>query len=253
VHASAGLDLTMISHQDDVEVPLNGSIPFADYLTGVHGSSAIMAALFRRERTGLGEEIDIAMTEVMFNVQAFELQEYQHPEPVSRILYRALQAKDGCFVVTPLSAKNFRDLIKSVGHPEWADKFPLRGPDFAINWRKLMDALEEWAIDRTADECEQTIREGGCPVAKYCTVLEALQSEQSVYRNSVIEMDDGAGKFLVPNTPLRMKHSDASLKPTVAALGQDNEAILKTWLDMSSEKIDQLTAQGVLYKPKARS
>ncbi|PCI48731.1 MAG: carnitine dehydratase [Moraxellaceae bacterium] len=253
VHASAGLDLTMISHQEGVDIPLNGSIPFADYLTGVHGATAIMAALFRRERTGQGEEIDIAMADVIFNVQAFELQEHQHPLPVDRLIYRALSAKDGYFVVTPLSEKNFKDLIKSVGHPEWAEEIPLRGPDFASNWRKLMDALEEWAVDRTAAECEKIISAGGCPVAKYQTVLEALQSEQSLHRGSCVEMNDGCGSFLVPNTPLRMKQADASIKSKVSTLGQDNESILQAWLDMSANEIDSLTQQGVLFKPKPRS
>ena len=253
VHASAGLDLTMVSHQDDQGTPLNGSVPFADYLTGVHGTTAIMAALFRRERTGQGDEIDIAMADVIINIQAFELQETQHPLPVDRILYRPLKAKDGLFVVTPLSGKNFRDLINAVGHPEWAEEMPLDGPDFALNWRKLLDAVEVWATDRTAEECEQIISAGGCPVARHRSVLDALQSEQSLYRGNRIEMDDGGGKFYVPNTPLRMRNSEASLKPTTPTLGQGNESILKNWLDMSADEISNLTKKGILFKPKKRT
>ena len=253
VHASAGLDLSMISHQDDKNAPLNGSVPFADYLTGVHGTTAIMAALFRRERTGKGDEIDIAMADVIINIQAFELQESQHPLPVDRLTYRSLKAKDGRFVVTPLSGKNFRDLINAVGHPEWAEEMPLDGPDFSANWDKLLSAVEEWAADRTADEVEQIISAGGCPVAKHRSVLEALQTEQSIHRGNGIEMDDGGGSFIVPNTPLRMRESESRLKPTVATLGQGNESVLKIWLNMAADEITDLTQKGVMFKPKPRA
>jgi len=66
-------------------------------------------------------------------------------------------------------------------------------------------------------------------------------------------MNDGCGSFLVPNTPLRMKQADASIKSKVSTLGQDNESILQAWLDMSANEIDSLTQQGVLFKPKPRS
>ena len=250
IHASAGLDLTMISHQDGMELPLNGSVPFADYMTGVHGTTAILAALFRRERTGRGEEIDIAMADVIFNIQAYELQESQHDKPVPRQKYRALRAKEGFFVVNPLSPKNFLDLVNAVGHPEWLQKYPLNTPERVENWGKLMNALEEWASSRTATECEQIIREGGCPVAKFNTVLEALQSEQSQYRKSGVEIDDGAGPFLVPNTPLRMNESEARIKSTVPELGADNHALLSSWLELSDRRISELEAEGVLCKPE---
>ena len=130
---------------------------------------------------------------------------------------------------------------------------PLDGPDFALNWRKLLDSVEVWATDRTAEECEQIISAGGCPVARHRSVLEALHSEQSLYRGNRIEMDDGGGKFYVPNTPLRMRNSEASLKPTTPTLGQGNESILRNWLDMSADEISKLTEKGILFKPKKRT
>ena len=252
IHASAGLDLAMISHQDGMERPLNGSIPFADYITGVHATTAIMAALFRRERTGKGEELDIAMTEVIYNVLAYELQEAQHHEPVPRAKYKALRAKDEYFVVNPLSPKNFIDLVNAVGHPEWLEKYPLHVPERTANWEKLMVEIENWASDRTAAECEQIIRDGGCPVARFRTVDEALAEEQAKFRHSGVEIDDGGGTFIVPNTPLRMNDAEARIKEKVSMLGDDNSTILRDWLGMSDGEIAELTEAGVLHQPEQR-
>ena len=252
IHAAAGLDLTIVEHQTSIDTPVNGSVPFADYTTGVHGATAIMAALFRRERIGEGDEIDVAMADVIFNMQCFELQEAQHPEPVPRTVYRALKAKDGYFVVNPLSAKNFKDLTQAVNHPEWIEKYPLDNKDFAKNWDQLMLAIEDWAQDRSADECEQIIRDGGCPVAKFRTVLEGLQSEQSQYRGSGVVMNDGVGDFLVANTPLRMNAAEASIKPSAPDLGEGNESVLRKWLGMSDDELATLSESGILYKRKPK-
>lgn len=252
IHASSGMDLAMLDYQDGMERPLNGSLSFADYMTGVHATTAITSALFRRERTGHGEELDIAMTEVVFNVMAYELQKMRHPEPMAQIKYRAIKAKEGYFVVNPFSAKNFRDLVTALGHPEWLEIYPLNVPNWLENWDKLMGEVEKWAQDYSAEECETLIRDSGCPVARFRTLEEAMLDDQAEFRESSVEINDGAGSFLVPNTPLRMNHAEARIRDHVPELGQDNEAILGKWLGMSKTDIDALTEDGVLIQPAPR-
>ncbi|HAK63050.1 MAG TPA: carnitine dehydratase [Alphaproteobacteria bacterium] len=251
IHAAAGLDMAMMSWQQDNTKPLNGSVPFADYMTGVHGNAAIVAALFRRERTGKGEEIDIAMTEVIYNALTNELQEAKMGAAGSRLLYRAIRAKDGLFVVNPLSPNNFADLCKSCGHPEWLEKYPLMTPERQQNWINLLNAVEEWAKDRTAAECEEIISAGGCPVGRLRRVEEALDEPQAQFRQSAVEIEDGAGSFTVANTPLRLCDSESRIREHVPFLGENNAEILCDVLGLKQGELTALIEEGVVQKERA--
>ncbi|HEX4888904.1 MAG TPA: CoA transferase [Alphaproteobacteria bacterium] len=251
IHAYAGLDLAMMTWQEDKDKPINGSVPFADYMTGVHGNAAIMAALFRRERTGKGEEIDIAMTDVIFNALTNELQEANFKTAGARLVYRALKAKDGMFVVNPLSPNNFADLSRSCGHPEWPAKYPLQVAERVQNWINLLNEVEAWAKDRTVAEVEQIIREGGCPVARLNRVEDAMQEPQSLFRQCAVEIEDGAGSFTVANTPLRMCDSESRIREHVPFLGENNAEILSGLLGVSQAEFEKLVQDGVVQKEKA--
>lgn len=247
IHAASGYDLAVMSYQDHLDRPLNGANATADYLAASLAMGAISAALLKRERTGKGEEIDIAMTEVMQNILAYEIHELQFKAERQRPNYGPVRTKDGFIIVNPISPKNFSDLANAVGHPEWLEQFPLNTKDRLKNWSLLMAELEKWTSERSAEECEEIIREGGCPCSRYRDVWESMHDPQVDAREGVVEIDDGAGPYLIPTTPLRLMQSEARPKPFVPDLGGDNAEILKGWLGLNQSDIDQLTAEGVLF------
>ncbi|HBF97626.1 MAG TPA: carnitine dehydratase, partial [Alphaproteobacteria bacterium] len=158
IHAASGYDLAVMSYQDHLDRPLNGANATADYLAASLAMGAISAALLKRERTGKGDEIDIAMTEVMQNILAYEIHELQFKAERQRPNYGPVRTKDGFIIVNPISPKNFSDLANAVGHPEWLEQFPLNTKDRLKNWSLLMAELEKWTCERTAEECEEIIR-----------------------------------------------------------------------------------------------
>lgn len=247
IHAASGYDLAVMSYQDHLDRPLNGANATADYLAASLAMGAISAALLKRERTGKGDEIDIAMTEVMQNILAYEIHELQFKAERQRPNYGPVRTKDGFIIVNPISPKNFSDLANAVGHPEWLEQFPLNTKDRLKNWSLLMAELEKWTCERTAEECEEIIREGGCPCSRYRDVWESMHDPQVDAREGVVEINDGAGSYLIPTTPLRLMQSEARPKPFVPELGGNNAEILQSWLGMDQSDIDRLAEQGVLF------
>jgi len=59
-------------------------------------------------------------------------------------------------------------------------------------------------------------------------------------------VDDGAGPFLVPNTPLHSLDAEARVRAFVPKLGQHCREIFADWLHLSDEQIDALIEQGVI-------
>ena len=247
IHAASGYDLAVMSYQDHLDRPLNGANATADYLAASLAMGAISAALLKRERTGKGDEIDIAMTEVMQNILAYEIHELQFKAERQRPNYGPVRTKDGFIIVNPISPKNFSDLANAVGHPEWLEQFPLNTKDRLKNWSLLMAELEKWTRERTAEECEEIIREGGCPCSRYRDVWESMHDPQVDAREGVVEINDGTGPYLIPTTPLRLMQSEARPKPFVPELGGNNAEILQSWLGMDQSDIDRLAEQGVLF------
>jgi CoA:oxalate CoA-transferase len=254
IHASSGYDLAILSYQDDLDKPLNGANATADYLAASLVMGAISAALLKREKTGAGEEIDISMMEIMQNVLPYEIHEQQFKAKRQRPNYGPVRTGDGYIMVNPLSPKNFRDLVNSVGHPEWLEQYPLKTPtDRQKNWSLIMAELEKWALQRTSVECESIIREGGCPCSRYREVWESMQDPQSEHRQGVVEIRDSAGAYKIPTTPLRLMNSEAAPKPFVSDLGEDNAKILRDWLGFDPEKVDDLVETKVLFSRKHKS
>lgn len=247
IHAASGYDLAVMSYQDHLDRPLNGANATADYLAASLAMGAISAALLKRERTGKGDEIDIAMTEVMQNILAYEIHELQFKAERQRPNYGPVRTKDGFIIVNPISPKNFSDLANAVGHPEWLEQFPLNTKDRLKNWSLLMAELEKWTCERTAEECEEIIREGGCPCSRYRDVWDSMHDPQVDAREGVVEINDGTGPYLIPTTPLRLMQSEARPKPFVPELGGNNAEILQSWLGMDQSDIDRLAEQGVLF------
>jgi CoA:oxalate CoA-transferase len=83
------------------------------------------------------------------------------------------------------------------------------------------------------------------PCSRFLTVADAMKDPQLAERGSLSEINDGAGKFLVPNAPFQFSTPTAA-GPAVSGLGADGREVLSGLLGLSEEKINGLFNQGVL-------
>ncbi len=248
IHAASGWELSRKSYEPALEKPMRNNDATADFMGATHAMGAICAALFRRERTGQGERLDIAMMDVMHSVLAFEYQEAQFPPKRGRPSFIPIATSDGFILVVPLSLKNYDDLLAAIGHPEWKEKYPLNTQGHFKAWEELMAGLEEWAADYTAIEAEAIISAGGCPVTRFLTMEESMNQPQVAFRGAQVEMHDDVGTFKVPNTPMRTTNSESRLRPEIAEVGEHNEAILGDILKLTAAELDALYAQKIIHK-----
>ncbi len=230
MHASCGYELANLAYQEGLERPLKSGIFIADVLSGSLAFGGISAALVRRERTGQGEHVDVALMDTMLGLMVYECQEAQFPARFRRPLYRPIKASDGFLIVAPISPANFADMARVCGHPEWTTDPRFAGIERARNWDALMDLLDEWAGPRSVSDCEKAMLDGGVPCSRYQTVREAMDSEAVKSRGSFGTVRDGAGEFLAPHPAFKLKNSEARVGGTVDRLGAGNEDVIARWL-----------------------
>ena len=186
----------------------------ADITTGLFGSWAILAALYERERSGLGRRIDVSMFESMIALQPLVVTRFlatgQVPQRVGNrhplsAPFGAFRAADKLFVLAVLNPKLFETLATLIGRPDL-----LNDPRFATdsdrleNEAALRAAIEDWSIRRPAADAVSALVAAGVPAAEVSDMAGALASDQAQARPVLQNVrHDTLGEMTVPEQPVR--------------------------------------------------
>ncbi len=211
--------------------PAISGIPAADVLAGLQGLSGVLMALLRREKSGLGDYIDISMHDVtiggMLNILGPTFAEGRQPVPAQErttggaAFYRPYETQDGRFLVLAGQEPKFiHNLLGALGRPELAE-LCLRGPgphqlpvvDFlSAEFRKK--PLAEWhSYLSTLDVCYGRVN----------TLPEAVAHPNLVARGMIRR--DSANRLHV-GPPIRFRDEPAEPVLREPALGEHTATIL---------------------------
>lgn len=227
VHAASGFDLAQMDYDPRQDRPTTNRSTAADILAATHAFGAICAALVRRGRDGDGEYIDVALMDVMHQMLGYEVQAAQIEDLPPAVVFGPIEARDGFIIVTPISQLNFEALAMGADHPEWKDDARFSTiPERVGHWDELMAEVADWAAGREADACIEALSKAGCPCARYLSVAQSMAQPQVAHRGSMAEVEDGWGRYLVPNSPFQFANAQVHARPWVAEQGQHNDEIL---------------------------
>jgi crotonobetainyl-CoA:carnitine CoA-transferase CaiB-like acyl-CoA transferase len=247
VHAASGFDMATLGYQDDAERPARTGTFLADVLGAVYAFGGIQTALLHRERTGVGQFVDVALMDGMLSMLVFEVQEAQFPTRRRRPVYAPVRTTDGYVILAPVSQRLFEILADTVGHPEWrTDPRFVTIVEREQHWDTLTALVEGWTAQRSAADCERVLTAAGLPCSRYRTVAEALADPQVTHRSALGVVSDAAGAFLVPEQPFRFSATTVRAGPTVPDLGADGPDVLRGLLGLDDGEIADLHAAGVL-------
>ena len=230
--------------------PMRAGVAVADLFTGMYASVAILAALYRRERTGEGAHLDHALFDTQLAMLANQAenalisgedpprQGNTHPNIVP---YQPFEAADQPIIIAVGNDRQFGRLAEICGHREWASD-----PRFATNEARVMHrsqivALVSEAIraKRAAEWLDQ-LEAAGIPAGPINSITQALAGVQAQHRQMVRTI---AGIPLV-GSPMRLdgERADSDLPPP--ALGEHTQEVLAT-LGLEAQNVDRLRAAKV--------
>jgi formyl-CoA transferase len=231
--------------------PMRAGVAIADLFTGLYTCSSILAALFRREKTGEGATIDMALFDTQIAVMANQAsnalisgqdpprQGNTHPNIVP---YQPFEAADQPIIIAVGNDRQFGRLAKMCGHPEWA-----RDARFATNAARVAHRADMVRVvshcirERPAADWLEQLEAAGIPAGPINTISQALSDVQAQHRAMVRTI---AGTPLV-GSPVRLDgdRADSDLSPP--ALGEHTAEVLAA-LGVGPEKIEQLRAEEVI-------
>ena len=238
---------------------VRAGIPIGDLGGGMFAVMGVQAALLARQRTGVGQHVDISMLDVQISLLNYmatmHLMSGEIPGPVG----------NGHFVHTPYNTFATADdtiTIAVIGDAFWppfldvVDIDELRDPAYATAPARLEaqahieGLIAEKLKTRPAAEWLEKLEVARVPSARVNNFAQALSDPQVLHRNMVVELDHPlGGSAKVPGNPVKLSVNTAETFTPPPLLGAHTAAVLEEWAGMSKERIDQGIAAGVLEQP----
>jgi CoA:oxalate CoA-transferase len=212
--------------------PTRAGISVADLTSGLYTFSAIVSALYAREKTGHGARVDIAMLDGMLSYMLHGAMEYiAYGRTLGRLgnghssitPFDTYQAADESIVICVGGDEVFVRLCRAIGRADLAtDPRFARNRDRHTHQHALRAEIEAVLAHGTAARWVAAIAREGVPCAKIQTVPEALESPQAAARNMIVE----AGGLRMMGNPIKISGFDDPLTRRPApALDSDGAAI----------------------------
>ncbi len=233
-----------------------------DVLTGVHGLAGVSAALYHRERTGVGQKVEVSLLDCYMtchevNIEAWSASGGQlEPERSGSTHpflggYGIYAATDGAVMVGASNDRQWAQLCRAMGRPELAEDPRLAEIPGRVTHRdEVNDIIRAWfATQAGRDAALAALEAERVPCAPVLTVVEAAQHPHVRDQRTVRTVpDDLMGPIDIPGMPLRFSAFPDELDLRAAALGTHNRDLVCGLLGWDEARYDALVADDVLQE-----
>lgn len=225
--------------------PLKTGESMADLIAGLFASWSIMAALVKRDRTGQGAALDVAMYDALFSMltTSHALHLYAGKLPARVGNRHPLSTPFGCFatsdgqvVIAVLNQRQFATLAALIRAPDAADD-----PRFATDESRtthepaLKSLIEAWSRHLTTEQAIAALSGAGLPAAPIWDIAQAADNPHAQARGLVSSLPHPVlGSAPVIGQPVRFDGEKPVAATAAPQLGADRAAILR---DLGLEEI----------------
>jgi crotonobetainyl-CoA:carnitine CoA-transferase CaiB-like acyl-CoA transferase len=226
-----------------------------DKTVGITMVYAVMAALFQRERTGEGQEVEVPMLETM---TAFVMAEHMGgltfdpplgPAGYSRMLApdrRPHRTADGHICILPYSDRHWRDFFRVAGRPELADDPRLADAQTrSRHVAELYALIAECVRDNTTAHWLAALKSADIPCGPV-NLLAALPEDEQLAAVDFFPLSDhpSEGRIRTVRPPVRFSAADCTLRQPAPRLGEHSRDILRE-TGLGEAEIDDLIARKI--------
>lgn len=258
IQGEAGL---MALNGEASQPPLKFGVAAVDMMTGMYAAQAVLAALFRRTKTGQGRHIEMALYDCGLMITGYygldamllghDPQRYGNAHP-SIVPYGMYDAADGPLIIAVGNNAQFDKFCRLVIHrPDIVED-----PRFATNVERaknrlvLSPMLKELIAGFARDVLLERLAAAGIPCGRVAGLHEALTSERTRRGGLLQEMPHPvAGTTHVFAPPYRMDGQRLPIRNAPPTLGAATREVLQQLLQLPEAELEALRDKGVLTLP----
>jgi CoA:oxalate CoA-transferase len=237
--------------------PRAEAVSHADLYAGLQATVGILAALLQRDRTGVGQHIDVSMAEVMLQATEWTAVELAGGAADQLHIFGSFNAPvlrlaDGTVVHVPGDpVSSFPAWCVAMRRSDLLDdaRFQTRESRHA-NRRAMLGLFQEFASTFAIfSDFEAALAKGGLAAGAMQPIAEAAGAAWAREREAFVDVGDAsAGELRLPRSPFRFSESEAGTSGRPAWQGEHNREVLRALLDLDDDEIDRLYHDGVLVE-----
>ena len=231
---------------------------YSDQTSAFHVATAIMAAIWKRRRTGQGKQIEIVLRDVTMAVIGEYFLEYQltgrsptrignrHPSMTPHNVYRC-KGDDAWVVIAVASDAEFDNLCDASGNAHWKTDDRFSTMRARLQNQGILDSLiEKWTSERTPQEAMHHLQAAGVRAGAVLKSTEALVDPQYQARGFIDHTHHPeAGNFKHPGVSFKSSAPLADLGRRAPLFAEHSDWVLDDLLGLPSETAEVLHTDGV--------
>jgi len=247
--------ISTVTIEEPVMPPVKAGGRQSQFGAGIEGAVSSLCALMARDRIGAGQHVDVSIQECLAGQYESRIEYWTFLGEVmggrSAPLIMPiipLPCKDGWVFLMCVEDREFDNLVKVMGNPEWAREEIFKNRSTRAEYIDvLMIYLREWSMQYTAEEVFKTGQAGHVPIGPAYNAQDLLDSEHLGARDYFIEIDHPEiGTARYPGAPYRFSHTPWRIKKRAPLLGEHNQKIFCGRLGYAKEDMVKLMQAGTI-------
>ena len=236
--------------------PTRPGIPFGDLAGGLMATIGVLAALNARHLTGRGQHVDISMLDAQISLLSYMAAMHflsgVIPERLGNghfvhVPYDAYQCSDGFFIIAIIADNFWEALLKIIPADDLNTEENKYQPGRLNNKAQINRRLDEIFSTNTQKYWLDTLQAARIPCAPVNNLRQALNDEQVLFRNMVVEVEHPlGGSAKVVGNPIKLSETYEDMFSPPPLLGQHNEEVYSTLLGKTPEEISALLEAGII-------
>lgn len=238
-------------------VPVRVGVSIGDTLAALHGVIGVMMALYHRKaHGGLGQVVDVALHEAVFNVMESLIPEYSAfgavREPGGSALpgiapSNAYPCQDGWVIVAGNGDSIFKRLMHAIGRDDLAN-----APDLANNAGRVARveeidaAIGTWTRDLTVEAVMSKLAAARVPAGKVYTAKDIAEDPHYRAREMILQQETRDGYTVeVPGIVPKLSGTPGRIRSSAPHVGDDTDRVLQE-MGLSPQQIEQLRERKII-------
>jgi crotonobetainyl-CoA:carnitine CoA-transferase CaiB-like acyl-CoA transferase len=246
--------------------PSGWGLSYMDNQAAYYNSAALLLAIYHRNRTGEGTEIDVSAIEAGINLVGPVLLDVtvnnhtarrpdfptgnrlEWPNAAPHGVYRAA-GEDRWIAIAVFNDAQWQGLVEALGRPLWTEDTRLATQDGRFAHQDSLDEhLARWTQERPAAQVMELLQRHGVPAGAVQNAEDLNERDPQVAARGVFfEMDHPViGEARFEGTPIRFSDTEQDNWRSGPLLGEDNEYVFKQLVGVPDDEYDELQAEGVI-------
>lgn len=238
-------------------VPVRVGVSIGDTLASLHGVIGVLMALHHRNTHGVGQVIDVALYEAVFNCMESLLPEYDAfgavREPAGSALpgiapTNAYRCSDGGYALVAGNGDSiYKRLMKAIGREDLGNDPALSdNAGRVLRVAEIDEAIGQWTATRTVSEVLDLLDAASVPAGRIYSIADIAADPHYKARGMLAptQMNDGS-TLTLPGIVPKLSLTPGGHRRNAPSLGQDTDKVLKD-LGLTAAQIQGLRNRGIV-------